>query len=42
MVKKLEQEHHFTLEVKEDEDLDQDDYEFYPKGQTKPITGKYQ
>jgi ribonuclease G len=42
MVKKLEQEHHFTLDVVEDEDLDQDDYEFYPKGQTKPITGKYQ
>ena len=42
MVKKLEQEHHFTLEVKEDEDLDQDEYEFYPKGQTKPITEKYQ
>jgi ribonuclease G len=42
MVKRLEQEHHFTLEVKEDEDLDQDEYEFYPKGQTKPITEKYQ
>jgi ribonuclease G len=42
MVKKLAQEHHFTLEVKEDEDLDQDEYEFYPKGQTKPITEKYQ
>ena len=42
MVKKLEQEHHFTLDVVEDEDLDQDDYEFFPKGQTKSITGKYQ
>ncbi len=42
MVKKLEAEHHFTLTVKEDEDLDQDEYEFYPPGQTKSITGKYQ
>jgi ribonuclease G len=42
MVKKLEQEHHFTLDVVEDEDLDQDDYEFFPKGQTKAITVKYQ
>jgi hypothetical protein len=41
-VKKLELEHHFTLEVVEDEDLDQDDYEFYPKGQKKSITEKYQ
>jgi ribonuclease G len=42
MVRRLEQEHHFTLDVVEDEDLDQDDYEFFPKGQDKPITGKYQ
>jgi ribonuclease G len=42
MIKQLEQEHHFTLKVVEDEDLDQDDYEFYPAGQTKAITDKYQ
>jgi ribonuclease G len=42
MIKKLEQEHHVTLKVMEDEDLDQDDYEFYPVGQTKSITAKYQ
>jgi ribonuclease G len=42
MVKKLEQEYNFTLEVVEDEDLDQDDYEFFPKGQKKAITGKFE
>jgi ribonuclease G len=41
MIKKLEQEHHFTLQVVEDEDLDQDDYEMYPVGATKSITAKY-
>jgi ribonuclease G len=42
MLKKLEKEHHFTLKIAEDEDLDQDDYEFFPTGQTKPITAKFQ
>jgi ribonuclease G len=41
MQRKLEQEHNFTLSVIEDDALDQDDYEFYPKGGTKPITSKY-
>jgi hypothetical protein len=42
MIHKLEVEHNFKLKVVEDEDLDQDDYEFYPVGQTKSITAKYQ
>ena len=42
MIRKLEQEHHIKLKVVTDEDLDQDDYEFYPVGQTKSITAKYQ
>jgi hypothetical protein len=41
MIKKLEQEHHFTLQVVQDEDLDQDDYEMYPVGETKSITSKF-
>jgi len=42
MIRKLEQEHNVALKVVEDEDLDQDDYEFYPVGQSKSITAKYQ
>ena len=41
MIKKLEQEHHFTLQVVQDEDFDQDDYEMYPVGETKSITSKF-
>ena len=41
MIKKLEQEHHFTLQVVQDDDLDQDDYEMYPVGETKSITAKF-
>jgi ribonuclease G len=41
MIKKLELEHNFKLKVMEDDNLDQDDYEFYPVGQTKSITAKY-
>jgi ribonuclease G len=41
MLRRLEQEHNFHLSVVEDEDLDQDDYEFYPKGQKKEITSKF-
>jgi ribonuclease G len=42
MIRSLEQEHNFRLGVVENEDLDQDEYEFYPAGQTKSITSKYQ
>ncbi len=41
MLRELEKEHNFTLSVITDEGLDQDDYEFYPKGGSKPITSKY-
>jgi ribonuclease G len=41
MLRKLEVEHNFKLSVTKDEDLDQDDYEFYPKGASKAITSKY-
>jgi ribonuclease G len=41
MQRNLEQEHNFKLSVIEDDALDQDDYEFFPKGGTKPITSKY-
>jgi len=42
MIRQLEQEHKIKLKVVEDQDLDQDDYEFFPAGQTKSITAKYQ
>jgi Ribonuclease G/E len=41
MLRKLELEHNFKLSVIKDDALDQDDYEFYPKGGSKPITSKY-
>jgi len=41
MLKEMEAEHNFKLSVVEDEDIDQDDYEFYPKGAQKAITSKY-
>jgi ribonuclease G len=41
MLRKLEVEHNFRLSVVEDEDVDQDDYEFYPKGEKKAITSKF-
>ena len=42
MLKKLELEHNFKLKVREDEDLDQDEYEFFPEEGAKSITSKYQ
>jgi ribonuclease G len=41
MLKKMEVEHNFKLTVTEDDDIDQDDYEFYPKGAKKAITAKF-
>jgi ribonuclease G len=42
MLRKLEQEHNFKLKVREDEDLDQDEYEFFAEEGAKSITSKYQ
>jgi hypothetical protein len=42
MLKKLEQEHNIRIKVTEDEDLDQDEYEFYAEEGAKSITSKYQ
>jgi ribonuclease G len=41
MLRKLEAEHNFHLSVVEDDDIDQDDYQFYPKGEKKAITSKF-
>lgn len=38
---KLEAEHNFKIKLTEDDNLDQDEYEFYLEGQKKPITNKF-
>jgi ribonuclease G len=40
LVRRLEEQHRIRLEVVENAELDQDEYEFYSKGQTKPISLK--
>lgn len=41
LVKELEKSHGFSLEITIDETLDQDEFEIYQQGESKPITGKY-